>query len=274
MGMLVLALVALLLCGWWISQPWRLAWRRARIARRPFPAAWRAILRRRVPLVQRLPVDLQLRLKGLIQVFLAEKSIVGCAGLTVTDEVRVTIAAQACLPLLGRPRGFYPELSSVLVYPGAFVVDRLQQDGLLQRHDRRVLTGESWSRGQVVLSWDHVREEAGQPDGGSNVVVHEFAHQLDQAGGAANGAPWLPGAWWRRRWSQVWNQAYAQASARRAQGDEGELMGDYALSAPAEFFAVASERFFGASTELARQYPALHAELRRYYGVDPRLWQA
>src|SRR6478735_889744 len=122
--MLITAALALLLVAALLAQPWLTRRRRARLASQPFPQAWRRILRRRVPLVQRLPADLQLRLKGMMQVFLAEKPIIGCAGLVVSDEMRVTIAAQACLPLLGRSRGYYPELKQILLYPGAFVVER------------------------------------------------------------------------------------------------------------------------------------------------------
>lgn len=271
MGLLVLALLAALWCVWLLSQPWRQAWRRERLRRRTFPAAWRAILRRRVPQVAQLPVPLQLRLKQRMQVLLAEKQFIGCAGQPITDEVRVTIAALACLPLLGRHRGYYPHLHSVLVYPGRFVVERLRQQWPLQMQQRQVLSGESWSEGQVVLSWDDVLHDAAQPQLGHNVVVHEFAHQLDQAKGHANGAPWLGGAARQARWARVMQHSFDTLRTRLEQGVPDPL-GDYAASEPAEFFAVASERFFGQAQALARAHPALYAELRRFYEVDPLAW--
>jgi Mlc titration factor MtfA (ptsG expression regulator) len=249
--------------------------RRERIAGRPFPAAWRRLLRRHVPLVSRLPARQQLRLKGLMQVFLAEKPILGCRGLRVTDEIRVTIAALACLPLLGAARGIYPELRQVLVYPGAFVVDRpVTESGGVLSDQRRVLAGESWSQGQVLLAWDEVKRGAATPGDGHNVVIHEFAHQLDQAGGAANGAPALPTAAAYRRWSTVMQNEFDALRWRLARVDElgPGLIDAYAATDPAEFFAVVSELFFERPVELAAGHPALYAELSGYYRLDPASW--
>src|ERR1700749_518623 len=132
---------------------WR-AWRRQAWASRQFPAAWRHIQRRRVPLYRQLPADLQQQLRRRILVFLAEKPFLGCAGLEVTDEMRVTIAAHACLLRLNRDGALFPELKQILVYPGAFLVDRLHASpGGVLREERRALAGESWQQGQVILSW-------------------------------------------------------------------------------------------------------------------------
>lgn len=272
MALLLLCGLALALIAWLAGQPLLRERRRARIAARPFPQAWRTILRRRVPMVAKLPADLQLRLKQLMLVFLAEKPIIGCAGLTVTDEMRVTIAAQACLPLLGDARGFYPRLSQVLVYPGAFFVDRVAQGaGGVQRDERRLLSGESWSQGQVVLSWQDVLEGAADPADGRNVVIHEFAHQLDQAKGHANGAPPLRDRAAYARWSRVMQAEYQALAARAARGEPG-LLSDYGATDPAEFFAVASEVFFEQPLQLAAAHPALYRELSGYYRVHPFSW--
>lgn len=246
--------------------------RRQRIAARPFPAAWRRLLRRRVPLVARLPARQQLKLKALMQVFLAEKPILGCRGLRVTDEVRVTIAALACLPLLGAARGVYPELRQVLVYPGAFVVDRpVTEAGGVLSDQRRVLAGESWSQGQVLLAWDEVARGAATPGDGHNVVIHEFAHQLDQANGTANGAPALDSAEAYRRWSTVMQNEFDALRWRLSAGEPG-LIDPYAATDPAEFFAVTSELFFERPQALAAGHPALYAQLRGYYRLDPASW--
>lgn len=251
------------------------AWRRARRERvlaQPFPAAWRHILRRRVPYVHRLPPDLQLQLKKLIQLFIAEKAFVGCRGLEITDEVRVTIAAQASLLLLNRGGAGYADLHRVLVYPSAFIVDRVQpQGGGVLQDQRQVLAGESWSQGQVILSWDDVLECAATPDDGRNVVIHEFAHQLDQAHGPANGAPWLGAGRSYAQWSAVLGDAFARLQAQVAWG-ESTLIGAYGATSPAEFFAVVSEVFFEQAGALATEQPALYAELSRFYRVDPRAW--
>ncbi len=261
----LLAATAIALWPLWVRH------RRERIAGQPFPAAWRRLLRRHVPLVARLPARQQLRLKGLMQVFLAEKPILGCRGLKVTDEMRVTIAALACLPLLGAARGLYPELRQVLLYPTAFVVDRPVTEGGVQSDQRRVLAGESWSQGQVLLAWDEVKRGAATPGDGHNVVIHEFAHQLDQAGGPANGAPALPTAEAYRRWSTVMQNEFDALRWRLARGEPG-LIDAYGATDPAEFFAVVSELFFERPLELAAGHPALYAELRGYYRLDPAGW--
>lgn len=267
--LVLLAAAAIALWPRWVRH------RRERIAGRPFPTAWRRLLRRHVPLVARLPARQQLRLKGLMQVFLAEKPIIGCRGLRVTDEVRVTIAALACLPLLGAARGIYPELRQVLVYPGAFVVDRpVTASGGVLSDQRRVLAGESWSQGQVLLAWDEVKRGAATPGDGHNVVIHEFAHQLDQAGGPANGAPALPTAEAYRRWSTVMQNEFDALRWRLAHLDERGpgLIDAYAATDPAEFFAVVSELFFERPVELAAEHPALYHELSGYYRLDPAGW--
>lgn len=271
--------VLLLLCGvhaaWLLLTPWRVEKRHARLRAQPFPPAWRAILRRRVPAYRRLPVDLQQRLRGLIQIFLADKAFIGCQGQAIDDEVRVTIAAQACLLQLNRPSDrvpLYPGLTQVLVYPGAFAVDRVRThaDGVVQ-DTRQALLGESWSQGQVILSWADSLEGAAVPDDGRNVVVHEFAHQLDQEAGPANGAPPLPNRLRRERWAAVMSREFAALRQRVALGQPG-LLDAYGATDPAEFFAVACEVFFERPAELAAEHPALYRELARWFRVDPAQW--
>lgn len=280
LGWLFLAGLALVVLGW-LAGPvlWR-GWRRARVRSQPFPADWRGILRRRMPAFARLPADVQAQVRRQAQVLLAEVPFIGCAGLQVTDEMRVLVAAQAALLRL-HPRGaaFGPGfggLRQVLLYPGAFVVNRVQQGpaGLAQ-DTRQVLAGESWQQGQVVLSWATVLAGAADPHDGHNVVIHEFAHQLDQATGAANGAPWLGGgrrhAARRARWAAVMGSAFAQLQQRLAAGEPG-LIDPYGATDPAEFFAVTSELFFERPAELAAQHPAVYAELSQLYHAHPLQW--
>jgi len=270
--LIIVLTLGLLLVAWLAGQPLLQVRRWARLQRRPFPQAWRSILRRRVPQVARLPADQQLRLKKLIQVFLAEKTFIGCAGMAITDEVRVTIAAQACLPLLGAARGFYPKLRQILVYPGAFVVDRPAPGPAgVQMEQRRVLAGESWTQGQIILSWQDVLDGAADPTDGRNVVIHEFAHQLDQDKGFANGAPALRGRQAYARWSRVTQSEFEALRARAARGEAG-LLSDYGATDPAEFFAVASEVFFEQPLQLAQAHPALYEQLAGYYRFHPPGW--
>jgi Mlc titration factor MtfA (ptsG expression regulator) len=246
-------------------------WRRRRIARRPFPAAWRDIVRRRVPLARELPAAQQLRLKQHVQVLLAEVPFIGCAGLEVTEEMRVTIAAQAAFLLLGRG-GSFGNLREVLVYPGHCVVPRSAAGaGGVVHEGRDVLAGQSWQRGQVIVAWDAARDGASDPHDGANVVMHEFAHQLDQDTGAANGAPYVGRGAPQQAWARVMNQEFDALQARMARAEPG-LIEPYAATSPAEFFAVTTELFFEKPAALAAERPALYEQLKRCYRLDPLSW--
>ena len=266
---------ALLAVPAWLWGPllWRAA-RRARIRSQPFPPTWRDTLRRRMPAFAQLPADVQLRLKKHAQVLIAEKPFIGCAGLEVTDEMRVLVAVQAAWLLLRRRGGSFDHLRQVLLYPGAFAVQRSVADAAgLVRDERQALLGESWQQGQVVLSWQDVLAGAADPHDGRNVVIHEFAHQLDQETGAANGAPWQPGAQRRARWARVMGAEFQALQGRLATGDTTSLIEPYAATNAAEFFAVTSELFFERPLELQQGHAALYAELQQYYGVDPLAWR-
>ncbi len=216
---LLLLAAAFALVVWLLGKPYFTRRRFARLRRQPFPAAWRTVLKERVPYFRSLPADLQMQLKGHIQVFLAEKAFIGCRGLEVTDEMRVTIAAQACLLILNRPTDYFASLRQILVYPGPFIVNRTHTDYAGVKQDQRqVLAGESWSEGQVILSWEDVVGGAADVSDGRNVVIHEFAHQLDQENGAANGAPILA-PHHAKRWERVMSEAYA-----RLQGNPGRTI--------------------------------------------------
>ena len=225
-----------------------------------------------MPAFARLPADLQMQVKKHVQVLVAEKPFIGCAGLVITDEMRVLIAAQAALLLLNRGAGYFENLRQVLVYPGAFVVDRAEPgEGGITHESRRALSGESWQQGQVLLSWDDVLAGAANPEDGHNVVIHEFAHQLDQERGRANGAPWLGRREGYARWAAVLQREFDALHQRLHQGFGG-VIHPYAATNPAEFFAVVSEHFFEQPAALASAHPALYAEFARLYRTDPLTW--
>jgi hypothetical protein len=160
----------------------------------------------------------------------------------------------------------------VLVYPGSFVVQREHTDEVgVAHHARQVLSGESWSQGQVILSWHDTLEDAATPDDGQNVVIHEFAHQLDQETGAANGAPALARREHYARWSQVLGTEFNDLQARTS-GRQASLFSDYGATDPAEFFAVISEVFFEQPQRMATEHPALYRELSQLYRLDPLSW--
>lgn len=202
---------------------------------------------------------------------LAEVPFIGCAGLEVDDEMRVTIAAQAAFLLLGRG-GSFGNLREVLVYPGHFVVPHSAAGaGGVVHEGRDVLAGQSWQRGQVIVAWDAVRDGAADPHDGANVVMHEFAHQLDQDTGAANGAPYVGRGAPQQAWARVMNQEFDALQDRLARAETG-LIEPYAATSPAEFFAVTTELFFEAPDALAAERPALYEQLRRCYRLDPASW--
>lgn len=251
---------------------------------RPLAPQLVAILERNLAQYARMDEGQQRRLQRLVQQFLHEKSFVGCAGLEVTDEMRVTIAAQACMLVLGRagdasPAILYPSLHAVLVYPGAFLVPRREVDAAgVVTEQRQDLLGESWGDGRVILSWDHVRRadaDEAQPGAPAdhNVVLHEFAHQLDSESGDTNGAPYLGSSERYRSWSEVLSRNYA-ALRRDAMWGQRGVLDHYGASSPAEFFAVATESFFEQPWELSARHPDLYEEFLKYFRVDPRDWVA
>jgi Mlc titration factor MtfA (ptsG expression regulator) len=271
--MAALALLGVLaaFAAWIATGPARAARRRRSVREQPFPPEWRRVLARRVPYLRQLPQGLHTQLEGHVRVFLSEKRFVGCDGLTVTDEMRVTIAAQACLLLLNRGTDYFRDLREILVYPDTFVVHTDEMDGAGVRHvHREARAGESWSAGQVILSWRDTLDGAAVPDDGWNVVIHEFAHQLDSEDGASNGAPLLRRAAYAR-WAEVFAAEFDRLRHDVARATP-RVLDAYGATSPAEFFAVASECFFERAAALAAESPALYAELSAYYCVDPRAW--
>lgn len=267
------ALIWIVLTALLIAVPLFLpGWRLKRALARPLPSSALAILERNVPAYARMAPDLQAQLRRLTVHFLYQKKFIGCGGLDLTDEMRVTIAAQACLLLLNRHSKVYPELHSVLVYPTEFVVGHSEvgPGGVITETEHGLL-GESWGDGRVILAWDHVRRGAPDWHDGENVVLHEFAHQLDSESGTANGAPYLGSASNYRTWSQVLSRDFASLRHDAAYG-RPSVLDHYGASNPAEFFAVATETFFDKPHQMAERHAALYQELGKYYRVDPRAW--
>ena len=246
--------------------------RRQRLRSRPFPQAWRDLLERNVALYRMMPQPLREQLHAHIQVFLGEKDFEGCGGLTVTDEMRVTIAAQACILLLNRPARYFPGLSAILVYPSAYVVDSTRREGYIQLADEREIhLGESWNNGTLVLSWSDVSNTAHDVRDGHNLVLHEFAHQLDQEDGQGDGFPILEQKSKYYHWAEVLHKEY-QHLVELTQLGKKDVIQAYGATNYAEFFAVATEAFFEKPVLMHRKHPELYLELKDFYQLDPEAW--
>lgn len=241
--------------------------RRERLMTLPFPEEWREVVEKNVPLYRRLPDDVKAQLHGLVHVFLAEKRFEGCGGLEITDEIRVTIAAQACMLLLNRQARYFAKLKTILVYPHTYVAKSISSDGRIVVDEDSVRLGESWQNGPVVLAWDSVTGGTSNVYDARNVVLHEFAHQLDQENGTADGAPILSARSRYVAWARVLGAEYEAMQKRRR-----SVMDRYGATNPAEFFAVATETFFEKPRQMQKRHPELYDELREYYQLDPVTW--
>ena len=245
------------------------AHRRHRLQNLPFPEAWRAILQKNVPYYAKLPEADRKELKGHIQVLVAEKNFEGCGGLEMTEEIRVTIAAQAGILLLHREPHYYPDLRSILVYPHAFVVKGFteQMPGYWMESEQ-VHLGESWQHGSLILSWDDVRSGAADIHDGHNVVFHEFAHQLDTENGPADGAPILPRRSMYIAWARILSHEFEKLREDTQHGRPA-FLNPYGATNAAEFFAVATEYFFEKPRQMLVKEPELYEELKLFYQQDP-----
>lgn len=265
-------LIGAIIIAYIFGKPLYIEFQRNQIKKQPFPESWRKIIKRRMPYFKQMPADLQLQLKKHIQVFIAEKQFAGYQGIQINDDIKVTVAAQACLLLLNRKTDYYPKLNTIVLYPGAFIKNQAATDTIgVHSEQSTVLLGESWDFGKVILSWEHTVEGANEPNDGANVVIHEFAHQLDQENGTANGAPILGKDGNYKCWSTVFDQEYQQLK-QQTHHNEPSLLDSYGATNPAEFFAVASEVFFEQSKLLFDQHRGLYLQLKSYYQVDPVNW--
>ncbi|MGI8430855.1 MAG: zinc-dependent peptidase [Chthoniobacterales bacterium] len=249
--------------------------RRRRLRKEPVPPAWQQIIARNLPFFHRLPAPDQRELLGHLQVFLAEKRLEGCAGLEVTDEMRVTIATQACLLLLHRKTNYFPRLLTILVYPSGYLVKENQPfSGAIWSEGHSGRLGETQRQmGSLVLAWDAAKEGGHDPADGKNLVIHEFAHQLDFEDFAADGVPALASRDDVRAWSIVMRTEF---SLLRASDETGmpTLLDTYGATNPVEFFAVTTEAFFEQPHALRRLHPKLYGEMQRFFQQDPAVYSS
>jgi Mlc titration factor MtfA (ptsG expression regulator) len=244
-------------------------WKRNRVSQKAFPELWLEIIEANVPLYKKFPAADQKELQRHVLVFMSEKRFEGCGGLKITDEIRITIAAQACILLLHRKTDYYPGLPSILVYPHAYVAPVTEHlpDGVVAE-GFAVHAGESWHQGSVVLSWEDVKEGAADIHDGYNVVLHEFAHQLDDAGANIENASVFQDSSRFTAWARVFQKNFEKLRQDVSQ-DRETFLDDYGATDPMEFFAVATEYFFELPRELRQHHPDLYRELKFFYQQDP-----
>ncbi len=251
----------------WLSER-----RRGKILEEPFPDEWRVFIRRNVAHVAALDADEQTRLWQLVQVFVAEKRWEGVGGLEMTAEIQATIAAQACLLILGLDHDMYRRVESIVVYPSTVYAPKPVQS--MFAVTREVVTGptailgQAFARGPVILVWDAVKAGGINPSDGRNVVYHEFAHKLDMLSGGADGVPPIDDPETYERWISVFEREYQALAQASAQGRRTYL-DTYALHNGPEFFAVATEHFFEQPVRMQRDHRDMYELLAGFYRQDP-----
>ncbi|MFM7886550.1 MAG: zinc-dependent peptidase [Pseudanabaena sp.] len=255
-----------------LTYPLWVQWQRDRLMATPIPRHWLNIIESNLAIYHSLEIDQQQQLQGYVQVFLKEKQFIGCLGLQVTEEMRVTIAAIACLLLFGDRKTYFPNLRSILIYPHAYIVNEIAiSDRYIVEERRVVKLGESWTQDQLILSWEQIQQDLGNWQDGHNVILHEFAHQLDQEDGRAEGVPILPRTLDYALWAKVMTADYLQL-CDQVERQQKSIIDSYGATNPAEFFAVVTETFFEKPKQLYQQHSSLYELLQRYYRLDPRQW--
>ncbi|QPJ66742.1 MAG: zinc-dependent peptidase [Candidatus Nitrohelix vancouverensis] len=252
---------------------WFRNYQRKKILATPFPSAWEKQVQKNLQYYQHLTLDEKKRLQELIQIFIAEKTWSGCNGLILTDEIRVTIAAHACLLILALPNDSYRNVESIYVYPTT-VFSPESKVGFFEvvtnpvRGPMPILGEAHHHGGPVILVWDEVKKETRHPEYGHNVVYHEFAHKLDMLDDSADGTPPLASREEYQRWTEVCSKEYLELCEQVEQGEE-LFFDSYAATDEAEFFAVATEHFFCEPKDMKLYHPELYQVLQSFYRQDP-----
>lgn len=253
---------------------WLANLRRKKLTSVPFPSTWENIVRRNVAHYCMLSSDERARLRALIQVFIAEKYWEGAGGIVLTDEIRVTISAQACLLLLGLPHNYYRNVESIIVYPSVVVPPQRKlgffENALEPVDASHPIIGQAFQQGPVIIIWDAALQGGRHPESGHNVVYHEFAHKLDMLDGAADGTPPLRDRAEYRDWVKTCSSEYLRLK-RDAEHGKKSFLNAYGATNEAEFFAVATEQFFDQPHLMIKKAPDLYRVLKEYYRQDPVL---
>ena len=213
---------------------------------------------------------LQKELHGHVQQFLDKKEFLG-KDLRVTDEIKLTIAGNACLLLLQGNKRRFENFKTIIVYPNTFMSNEVKYDGSLEHQEYSARAGESWVRGPIVLSWKDTLKGSRKAGDGCNVVLHEFAHKLDEQNDIMDGLPILREKSDYEEWRDVFRKEY-DALVKRAKRRKNKVLDEYGTTSPPEFFAVATESFFEKPRRMQKKLPDLYAQLKKFYQVDPTTW--
>jgi hypothetical protein len=253
---------------------WFATRRRKKITQEPFPSAWENILHSNVAHYCLLDDIERAHLRALIQVLIAEKDWEGCGGLELTDEIRVTISAQACLLLLGLPHNYYQNVETIIVYPSTVVPPQRRlgffETAVAPVAESHPIIGQAFQKGPVIIIWDAALHDGRHPELGHNVVYHEFAHKLDMLDGAADGTPPLRNRTEYHDWVQTCSREYLRLKHDAEHGRKS-FLNAYGATNEAEFFAVATEQFFDQPFLMIQNAPDLYRVLKEYYLQDPSL---
>lgn len=242
--------------------------RRKRILNQPWPEAWSLHLNRNVRLTWEMSPDELQQLQKRIKIFVADTRFEGCDGLKITEEMQVTVAAQACLMILGVENFYFDNVRTILMFPASFA--RKTNDGI--SHGTQSRLGEAWQGGPIVLSWKDTLSGGRNEDDGKNLVIHEFAHALDGLDGEMGGQVVFDDQDRMEQWRSIVEKEFADLVAAKENG-RSTLLDHYGATNPAEFFAVACESFFEEPRKFKAEHSQLFELLEIYFGFDPQRWQ-
>ncbi|MGM0508496.1 MAG: M90 family metallopeptidase [Fusobacteriota bacterium] len=244
-------------------------YKRHKIRKTKFPDIWETYLKDDLKIYNMIPYELREKLKEDIMILIYEKRFEGCQGTVITGKKKVLIAAQACLLFINKKSRYYPKLDSILVYPDRYKVKQAREINGVPVKKGGIRLGESWQNGEVVLAWSNVMEGFNHTK--HNVVIHEFAHQIDQETGYANGFPALTRDMDRKEWTKVLKKEYKKLVFKK-EHNKISIINKYGATNPAEFFAVITELFFEDPLKLNEASIDLYLELKKYYKIDTKKW--
>jgi Mlc titration factor MtfA (ptsG expression regulator) len=271
MPILILFCVILTVIALWYGRKHLRHSRRNKLLNTPLRSDWINILIKNVRIYSLLNNDLKNELHGYINIFLDEKKFYGYDGVQIDDTIRLTVAGNACLLLLQGKKKHFPGFTSILIYPDTYIAHQTTHESGMATSALSIRAGESWMRGPMVLSWADVVRGISHPGDGHNVVIHEFAHKLDEQDGVMDGLPVLHDSTQYAEWSKILNAEYISLK-ERVRRRKNRVMDAYGTFSPAEFFAVATESFFEKPALMKKRLPDLYDQLQKFYNIDPASW--